>query len=105
MKTLLQAPTRTLLQAPVRSTRIAEKPVYVSEETAVVVPPTPASPEALSPETDEERRAKALATVSDDPAIQGFYERVVPRGITPSAWLPFWPSAWPGLRDYQAVEK
>jgi hypothetical protein len=99
MQTLPQAPTRTLLHAPVRNTQIAEKPVYVSEETAVVVPPTPASPEALSPETDEERRARALAAVSDDPAIQCFYDRCVPQNIEPSAWVPFWPSAWPGLRD------
>jgi hypothetical protein len=90
---------QTLLQAPMRNTQIVEKPVYLPEDSTPLASPTPAVSEVVSPETDEERRAKALATVSDDPAIQGFYERVVPRGITPSAWMPFWPSAWPGLRD------
>ncbi len=63
--------------------------------SAVVTP-------ALAPEeTDRERRETALAEISDDPAIQGFYDRVVPRGITPAAWIPFWPSAWPGLPRQQ----
>jgi hypothetical protein len=73
--------------------------VLIPEETALLAPPTPEVQPVVAPETDEERRARALAAVSDDPAIQGFYDRCVPQNITPSAWMPFWPSAWTGLRD------
>jgi hypothetical protein len=99
MRTLLQAPMRILPQTPTWTTRKVQKPVFVPEHTTHLASSTPAVQPVVSPETDEERRARALAAVSDDPAIQGFYDRCVPQSITPSAWMLFWPSAWTGLRD------
>ena len=99
MRTLLMASMRTLAQAHMWTDGIVDRPADVPSGAALPALPTSAVQSVDSPKTDEERRARALAAVSDDPAIQCFYDRCVPQNITPSAWVPFWPSAWPGVRD------
>ncbi len=92
MRTLLMASVLTLAQAQMWTDGIVDRPADVPSGSRLPASPTSAVQPAYSPETQEERRARGLATVSDDPALQCFYDRCVPRNITPSAWMPFWPS-------------
>ncbi|MHB0978893.1 MAG: hypothetical protein ACYC5Q_02255 [Thermoleophilia bacterium] len=53
-------------------------------------------PAVASEDREHEDRREALAAISDDPVVQSFYDRVVPAGVVPAAWMPFWPGAWRG---------
>ncbi len=53
-------------------------------------------PAAAWEDQKHEDRREALAAISDDPVVQAFYDRIIPEGVIPAAWMPFWPSAWNG---------